>query len=44
MAVKTVPELPAKTTIANSDLLVVDDGEHTYKITWQAFQIGRAHV
>ena len=38
MAVKTVPELPAKTTIANSDLLVVDDGEHTYKITWQAFQ------
>lgn len=38
MAVKTIPDLPSKSTLANTDLLVIDDGEHSYKITWQAFQ------
>lgn len=38
MAVKTIPDLPSKSTLANTDLLVADDGEHSYKITWQAFQ------
>lgn len=28
-----IPELPAKTTLSSTDLIAVDDGEHTYKMT-----------
>lgn len=36
--VKTIPELPPTTALADADLLVVDDGARTYKITWAAFK------
>lgn len=32
-----IPELPAKTTLSSTDLLVVDDGSHTYKMTYATF-------
>lgn len=39
MAVKTIPELPEKTTaLVDADLLVVDDGTHSYKIPWRFFK------
>ena len=36
MAIKTPPELPAKSSLASTDIFIVDDGEHTYKITYAA--------
>ena len=33
MAVKIIPELPAKNTLADTDLFAVDDGSKTYKMT-----------
>ena len=38
MAIKYISELTAVTSISNTDVLVIDDGEHNYKITWQAFK------
>lgn len=38
MAVKYISELTSVTTIANSDVLVIDDGTHNYKITWGALK------
>ena len=38
MAVKYISELTAVTTLANTDVLVVDDGTHNYKITWGALK------
>lgn len=32
-----ITELPSKTTLQNTDLLVVDDGSHTYKMTYATF-------
>ena len=29
-----IPELPEKTTVHGTDLLVIDDGTHTYKLPW----------
>ena len=37
MADKTIPQLDSKTTIINSDLIPVDDGTQTYKMTFQNF-------
>lgn len=34
MAVKTIAELPLITTIADNDLLVIDDGSRNYSIKW----------
>ena len=30
----TIPELPEKTTLYVTDLLVMDDGVHSYKVQW----------
>lgn len=39
MAVKTIPELPEKTSkLEDSNLFVVDDGEHSYKLPWSFFK------
>ena len=34
MAVKTIAELAQTNTIADNDLLVIDDGSRNYSITW----------
>ena len=36
MAIKHIADLTSVTRINDSDVLVIDDGEHNYKITWQA--------
>ena len=33
-----ITDLPSKTTLQNSDLIVVDDGSHTYKMTYGKFK------
>ena len=38
MAVKTIAELTSTDSIAGTDVLVIDDGEHNYKITWAALK------
>ena len=38
MAVKTIAELTATSTLADSDVFVIDDGEHNYKISWGALK------
>ena len=32
-----ITDLPVKTTIQNTDVLVIDDGNHSYQITYQKF-------
>lgn len=38
MATKYISQLPQVTNISNQDVLVIDDGEHNYKITWAALK------
>lgn len=33
-----ITDLPSKTTLQNSDIIVVDDGSHTYKMTYGKFK------
>lgn len=33
-----ITDLPSKTTLQNSDLIVLDDGSHTYKMTYGKFK------
>ena len=33
-----IPELPAKSSLNDTELLVIDDGDHSYKISWGAFK------
>ena len=39
MAIKYISELTAVNTINNNDVLVIDDGDHNYKITWAALKL-----
>lgn len=39
MAVKHIFELASTQVIKDTDVLVIDDGEHNYKITWQALKL-----
>lgn len=32
-----ISDLPSKTTLQNTDMLVIEDGQHTYKMTYQTF-------
>lgn len=32
-----ISDLPSKTSLQNSDMLVIEDGQHTYKMTYQTF-------
>ena len=38
MATKYISELTAVTSISDTDVLVIDDGAHNYKITWAALK------
>ena len=38
MAIKYISDLTATRTINDTDVLVIDDGEHNYKITWAVFK------
>lgn len=38
MALKYISDLTGVTTISDSDVLVIDDGSHNYKIAWSAFK------
>lgn len=38
MATKYISELTATTSISDTDVLVIDDGAHNYKITWAALK------
>lgn len=38
MAVKTIAELTATSTVADAHVFVIDDGEHNYKISWGALK------
>lgn len=38
MAIKTIAELTAISTLADSHVFVIDDGEHNYKISWGALK------
>lgn len=38
MAVKYISELSSVTSINDTDYLVIDDGDHNYKITWAALK------
>lgn len=38
MATKYISELTAVTAISDTDVLVIDDGAHNYKITWAALK------
>ena len=32
-----ISDLPTKTSLQNSDMIVIEDGQHTYKMTYQTF-------
>lgn len=38
MAAKYISDLTAVTNLADTDVLVIDDGSHNYKITWEALK------
>ena len=39
MALKYISDLTGVTTINDTDVLVIDDGTHNYKISWSAFKL-----
>ncbi|MBR3470306.1 MAG: hypothetical protein IKH28_11550 [Lachnospiraceae bacterium] len=39
-----ISDLPIKTQLNNSDMLVIEDGQHTYKMTYQQFLTLQAEV
>ncbi len=39
-----ISDLPVKTQLNNSDMLVIEDGQHTYKMTYQQFLVLQAEV